>query len=212
MNAGAIACDSAGESTSEPANVAALVHEALCFRNFRLLPTARILLRDDQPVEIGSRAFDLLHILLRSQGAVVERAVIMRHVWPTTTVDESNLRSQVSRLRRALGVHRGLLKTVPGRGYLLAADHGSLAPGDEGAETTRRAALAGAAAPPAGYTTEAEALGALLRSVLDELWELRREIAAERKAVLGDDFGRPPRSANEPSRKLFADARAERGD
>ncbi|WP_374471680.1 transcriptional regulator [Phenylobacterium sp.] len=95
---------------------------ALGFRRFVLLPAARLLLRDGRPVEIGSRAFDLLHVLLRARGRIVERADLMRQVWPTTTVEESNLRFQVSRLRRALGDDRDLLKTIPGRGYLLAAD------------------------------------------------------------------------------------------
>jgi len=179
MNARAMvavdACGSSGELRSEPANVVALLDEALHFRNFRLLPAARILLRDGQPVEIGSRAFDLLHILLRSQGHVVDSNVIMRHVWPTTTVGESNLRSQVSRVRKALGAHRDALKTVPGRGYLLAAD---VAPAG------RRAALA------APTEAEADVLQALLRSVLDELWELRRQIAAERKPPPAE----PPRA------------------
>jgi DNA-binding winged helix-turn-helix (wHTH) protein len=96
--------------------------EALHLRSFVMLPAARLLLQHGRPVDIGSRAFDLLHVLLRSRGSIVERADILRHVWPTTVVEDSNLRFQVSRLRKALGKDRDLLKTVPGRGYLLAAE------------------------------------------------------------------------------------------
>ncbi|MDG2527900.1 winged helix-turn-helix domain-containing protein [Caulobacter endophyticus] len=134
--------------------VTAFGSEPLCFRDFSLLPAARILLRDGQAVEIGSRAFDLLHVLLRSRGKVVERAEIMRRVWPTTTVEESNLRVQVSALRKALGDDRELLKTVPGRGYLLAVD------------------VASAGEPARGST--AETLRVLLDAALRELRELTR--------------------------------------
>lgn len=155
--------------------------ETLSFRAFRLLPAARILLRHGQPVEIGSRAFDLLHVLLRSRGSVVERADIFRQVWPTTIVDESNLRFQMSCLRKALGADRDLLKTIPGRGYMLAAEIASppAAPvvGDRGARLT---ALAQAAGGASGDTPETcELLRGLLRSVLDELWAMTRpEIAS----------------------------------
>ena len=185
---------------SEPAKVVTLGEQALSFRNFRLLPGARILLRDGQPVDIGSRAFDLLHILLRSQGAVVERDIIMRHVWPTTTVDDSNVRSQVSRVRKALGGHRDLLKTVPGRGYLLAADHAPRALGDEGAERPTRRTTCRASAEPSD-AVETEVLRTLLRSVLDELREITREVAAERKLLHADERGSPPRCENETGRR-----------
>jgi DNA-binding winged helix-turn-helix (wHTH) protein len=94
----------------------------LTFGPFHLLPGARTLLRDGQVVECGSRAFDLLHILLLSPGKVVSKEEIIRHVWPTTCVDESNLRFQMASLRKALGVYRDAIKTIPGRGYFLASE------------------------------------------------------------------------------------------
>jgi DNA-binding winged helix-turn-helix (wHTH) protein len=80
------------------------------------------LLHEEQPVECGSRAFDLLHVLLLSRGKVVSKDDIVRHVWPTTCVEESNLRFQMASLRKVLGTYRDLIKTIPGRGYLLASD------------------------------------------------------------------------------------------
>jgi DNA-binding winged helix-turn-helix (wHTH) protein len=96
--------------------------EELSFRAFRLLPRARLLLFEGRPVLLGSRAFDLLEILLRSRGRVVGKQQIVDRVWPTTTVEESNLRFQMASLRRALGDDRDLIKTIPGRGYLFASD------------------------------------------------------------------------------------------
>lgn len=75
-----------------------------------------------QPVCIGSRAFDLLIVLLRSQGEIVAKEEIFQYVWPSTTVDESNLRFQMAALRKALGSERDRIKTIPGRGYLFIAD------------------------------------------------------------------------------------------
>lgn len=102
------------------------------FGTFEVLPRARTLLRNGSLVEIGSRAFDLLLTLLNARGEVVSKEAIIRHVWPTTIVDEGNLRVQLSCLRRALGTESWRIKTIPGRGYLLAADryagHGPEAP------------------------------------------------------------------------------------
>ncbi|MFC3077670.1 transcriptional regulator [Phenylobacterium terrae] len=158
-----------GPNPPEPsaASVAALPDGALHFRTFTLLPGARVLLRDGEPVEIGSRAFDLLHILLRSRGALVERADIIRHVWPTTVVEESNVRFQVACLRKALGPDRDLLKTVPGRGYLLAAEPGAEAapPGPSGSARAQ-------SYDARGDELCGEELRTLLRQVLEELRRL----------------------------------------
>jgi DNA-binding winged helix-turn-helix (wHTH) protein len=92
------------------------------FGPFRLLPRSRTLLRSEEPVECGSRAFDLLHVLLLSRGKVVSKEDIIRHVWPSTCVEESNLRFQMASLRKTLGSYRDAIKTIPGRGYLLASE------------------------------------------------------------------------------------------
>ena len=98
-------------------------HDAeLQFGSFRLQPRSRVLLQHGRPVDIGSRAFDLLHVLLRAHGSVVTKAEIVSHVWPDVFVDEINLRVQVFYLRKALGEDRDLVKNVPGRGYLLTVD------------------------------------------------------------------------------------------
>ena len=92
------------------------------FRDFEIRPRARLLVRAGRQMEIGSRAFDLLVVLVSASGKVVSKDEIVAAVWPTTTVDESNLRFQVASLRRALGRDRDLVKTIPGRGYFFAVD------------------------------------------------------------------------------------------
>lgn len=165
--------------------------EALCFCGFTLLPSARVLLHEDEPVTIGSRAFDLLHLLVRSRGAIVERADIFRQVWPTTTVDESNLRFQVSCLRRALGNERHLLKTVPGRGYMLATE----------AETARPARLAdeqrsNEASTAAASDEALQILTTLLSAMLEEVRAMSRggryPVASPLYSKVGQDTGHAP--------------------
>lgn len=92
------------------------------FRDFTVLPRSRALLLNGEPVELGGRAFDLLLVLLRARGTIVGKDEIMRQVWPSTFVDEGNLRFQVTMLRKALGRDRDMIKTVTGRGYLMIDD------------------------------------------------------------------------------------------
>ena len=77
---------------------------------------------DGRPVRLGSRAFDLLVVLLNARGRLVSKDEIVNRVWPSLAVEESNLRFQMAALRRALGEDRDVIKTISGRGYLLAAE------------------------------------------------------------------------------------------
>ena len=94
----------------------------LRFGRFCVVPEARQLLADGRPVRLGGRAFDLLLVLLRARGSLVSKDEILSSVWPSLVVEEANLRFQMAALRRALGEDRDVIKTVPGRGYLLAAE------------------------------------------------------------------------------------------
>lgn len=95
---------------------------AFAFGHFLAFPAARMLTCKGTRVDLGSRAFDILMVLLRSQGRVVLRSEILRQVWPSMIVDEGNLRFQMTNLRKALGDERDRIKTVTGRGYLFVAD------------------------------------------------------------------------------------------
>jgi adenylate cyclase len=73
-----------------------------------------------EPVAIGSRALELLLLLLRRHGEVLTRDEVMDAVWPGVAVEESNLTVQISALRRALDpTHAGpsYIQTISGRGY-----------------------------------------------------------------------------------------------
>lgn len=73
-----------------------------------------------QPVPLGSRALEVLGVLVARRGELVPKDAIMSAVWPDTAVEEHNLTVQVSALRRVLDAGRSgesCIQTVPGRGY-----------------------------------------------------------------------------------------------
>ena len=92
------------------------------FGRFCILPRARQLLADEQPIELGSRAFDLLMVLIGAPGTLVPKNEIISRVWPDTVVEESNLKVQMSALRRVLNADRDIIKTVHGRGYVFTSE------------------------------------------------------------------------------------------
>jgi DNA-binding winged helix-turn-helix (wHTH) protein len=98
--------------------------DTYAFGAFLLVSRERKLLLADEPVQLGSRAFDTLVVLLERAGSVVSADELMRLVWPGVTVDEANLRVQVGSLRKALARGEGgrhAIKTVPLQGYCFVA-------------------------------------------------------------------------------------------
>ena len=91
------------------------------FGRFRLDFQAQRLLREDRPVRLPGRAFDILCALAAAGGEVVTKDELMRRLWPGRAVEENNLHVHVSTLRKAL--HRddsdSHVVTVPSRGYRL---------------------------------------------------------------------------------------------
>ena len=71
----------------------------------------------NEPVAIGSRALDILGVLIERAGEVVTKDEIVAAVWPDTVVEDSNLTVQISALRRVLDRGRSngsCVQTVPG--------------------------------------------------------------------------------------------------
>ena len=95
------------------------------FGPFRIDPTQRLLLRDNQPVPLQPKAFDTLLALVQRSGKVVLKEDLMKTVWPDTFVEESNLTQNIFVLRKTLGElpgERRYIVTMPGRGYRFAED------------------------------------------------------------------------------------------
>jgi adenylate cyclase len=101
------------------------------------------------PVAIGSRALEILGLLIDRRGGLVSKDEIMDAVWPGVVVEGANVTVQISVLRRVLDDGRSdgsLIQTIPGRGYrfvapVVRAEH--VAP----VETTTPAGATGHRAP-----------------------------------------------------------------
>ena len=99
----------------------AAAEATLEFGRFRVLLRQRQLVVDGVAVELGTRAFDLLLVLLEADGSLVTKDELVSRVWPGIVVAEENLKVQISALRRALGEDRDFIHTEFGRGYRLTA-------------------------------------------------------------------------------------------
>ena len=103
-------------------DLAAVSNErAVSFGPFRLLTDRRLLLEGEKPVRLGSRALNILVALVEHPGEAVGKNELIARVWPNTIVEESNLKFQISALRRTLGGGNRYLLNVPGRGYCYIA-------------------------------------------------------------------------------------------
>jgi eukaryotic-like serine/threonine-protein kinase len=90
------------------------------FGPFRVDPEERLLLRDQRPIPLPPKAFDLLLALLDRSGQVVLKDDLMKLLWPDTFVEESNLGQHIFLIRKSLGERAqgsSYIVTVPGRGY-----------------------------------------------------------------------------------------------
>ena len=94
------------------------------FGPFRFNPTRRILLCEDIPQRLGGRAIDILAILLERPSELVSKRELIARVWPTTVVEDGNLKVHVAALRRILGEFQQgshYISTINGRGYCFVA-------------------------------------------------------------------------------------------
>ncbi|MBX3293621.1 MAG: winged helix-turn-helix domain-containing protein [Acidobacteria bacterium] len=92
--------------------------ERIKFDDFELDPVKRQLSKNGRPIELGSKAFDLLVFLVRRHGSVVSKSELMDGVWPNEFVEENNLTVQISVVRKALDDKPPrLITTVSGKGY-----------------------------------------------------------------------------------------------
>ncbi len=76
--------------------------------------------RDGKGVYLTRKEFMLLEYLVRNQGNVMSRGLIMEHVWDMASDPFSNtIESHILSLRRKIGSTKDakLIYTVPGRGY-----------------------------------------------------------------------------------------------
>jgi DNA-binding winged helix-turn-helix (wHTH) protein len=100
------------------------IDRGFAFGPYQLFPWQRLLMESDRPVKLGSRALEILTVLVENAGQIVGKAQLMKRVWPHIVVEEAALRVHMAALRKILGDgHEGrrFIATVPQRGYCFVA-------------------------------------------------------------------------------------------
>jgi len=112
---------------SDPGRAAS---DEVSFGPFRLFPTRFLLVENDKPVSLGSRALEILIVLVERPGELVTKQELMSRVWPNVFVEPANLTVHISALRRMLRDGRDgnrFIINIPGRGYRFVASVASSA-------------------------------------------------------------------------------------
>jgi DNA-binding winged helix-turn-helix (wHTH) protein len=74
----------------------------------------------DKQVRLGEPAYKVLLALIERAGETLNRETLIARAWGTTFIEESNLRTAIASLRRALkdaGSARSYIATVVSEGY-----------------------------------------------------------------------------------------------
>jgi len=90
------------------------------FGPFQLDPQESLLLCKGSPIHLAPKLFEVLLVLVRNAGSLVDKDALLGQIWPDSFVEEGNLTKNVHLLRRMLeegGGTAGYIETVPKRGY-----------------------------------------------------------------------------------------------
>src|SRR5215510_8459345 len=94
------------------------------FDRFSLDPNERRLFAEGLPVELNSRYFDALLLLLQNPGMLLSKERFLQEVWRGIPVTDEVLTQCIKTLRRQLGdsaTQPRLIETVPKHGYRFIA-------------------------------------------------------------------------------------------
>lgn len=101
------------------------------FGAFALRADENVLHRDGKAVPLTPKMFDMLLVLVKNRGQIVEKETLLKEVWPDSFVEEGNITFNIRQLRKALGDDAQspiFIETVPRRGYRFIADVEQLSP------------------------------------------------------------------------------------
>jgi DNA-binding winged helix-turn-helix (wHTH) protein len=124
------------------------------FDRFSLDANERRLSAGDAPVELNSRYFDALLLLLEHPGTLLSKERFLAEVWKGIPVTDEVLTQCIKTLRRQLGdsaTRPRLIETVPKHGYRFVAAVTCIADGDGAPEDRHRALASQPGAATAAY-------------------------------------------------------------
>jgi DNA-binding response OmpR family regulator len=99
-----------------------LQREVLSIDDLVMSTTSQKVERSDVPVHLTQKEFLLLEYLMRNEGIVLSRSMILEHVWDHAKDHFSNtIESHIKSLRRKIDIPgtQKLIHTVSGRGYMV---------------------------------------------------------------------------------------------
>jgi DNA-binding winged helix-turn-helix (wHTH) protein len=124
------------------------------FDRFSVDPTERRLFAGEVPVELNSRYFDALLLLLKHPGTLLSKERFLQEVWQGNPVTDEVLTQCIKTLRRQLGdsaTQPHLIETVPKHGYRFIATVSCLPDSDAGPENEKLAVASQTAETLAAY-------------------------------------------------------------
>ena len=83
---------------------------------------ARIVSRNDEPLHLTPKAFELLRLLIEARPRAVPKEELRDRLWPEVVVEEANLKNLVAEIRAALGDDGRAIRTVHRYGYAFAGE------------------------------------------------------------------------------------------
>jgi pimeloyl-ACP methyl ester carboxylesterase len=122
------------------------------FDRFQVDPAQRLLRSrtSGETLAVTAKVFDTLLYLVEHRGHLIDKATLMKAIWPHVVVEENNLNQNISALRRVLGERAGehrYIVTEAGRGYRFVAEVRVMAAPGTDAHTARKAAAADISSP-----------------------------------------------------------------
>jgi len=90
------------------------------FGVYRLNVAEALLLRGGKPVALSPKTFEVLTVLVRRAGTLVDRDTLMKELWPDSFVEDANIARHIWTLRQVFGGEE-YIATIPKRGYRFTA-------------------------------------------------------------------------------------------
>jgi DNA-binding winged helix-turn-helix (wHTH) protein len=124
------------------------------FDKFSLDPDERRLFAGEVPVELNSRYFDALLLLLQHAGMLLSKERFLQEVWRGIPVTDEVLTQCIKTLRRQLGdsaTQPRLIETIPKHGYRFIAAVNCVSDSDVAPDERKTAPASQAGATPRAY-------------------------------------------------------------